>query len=261
MLSIEAVSKRFIDRDGRVVDALAPASLTLADGEFVTIVGPSGCGKSTLLNLVSGLAAPSVGRITYRGEEIRGVDRRIGYVTQQDNLYPWRTLRDNVAFPLELAGVSAKERRARADHWLAKVGLRDFADAYPHQLSGGMRQRGNIVRTLIYEPKIILMDEPFGPLDAQTRLTLQALLLDIWETARPIVLFVTHDLVEAIGLADRVVLMSARPGRIVRIDSVAIPRPRDIFFIHDDAAFRTLHDAIWHELAAQVRAADATLAA
>ena len=252
ILSIDGVSKRFTARDGQVIEALERTHLTVAAGEFVTIVGPSGCGKSTLLNLIAGLAAPSDGAMRYRGQLIAGVNRAIGYITQQDNLFPWRTLRDNVAFPLELAGVPLKERQARADFWLAKVGLDGFGNAYPHELSGGMRQRANIIRTLIYEPSVILMDEPFGPLDAQTRLILQALLLSIWETARSTVLFVTHDLTEAIGLADRVILMSARPGRIVRDDRVAIARPRDIFFIHGNEEFRRLYDEIWHELAAQV---------
>jgi len=251
-LAIDGVSKRFVARDGRTIEALERTHLTVAAGEFVTIVGPSGCGKSTLLNLIAGLTPASDGAVRYRGQPIAGVNRAIGYITQQDNLFPWRTLRDNVAFPLELAGVPRKERRARADGWLAKVGLSGFGNAYPHELSGGMRQRGNIVRTLIYEPSVILMDEPFGPLDAQTRLTLQALLLSIWETARSTVLFVTHDLTEAIGLADRVILMSARPGRIVRADRVAIARPRDIFFIHGNEEFRRLYDEIWNELAVQV---------
>jgi len=251
-LSIEGVAKNFVARDGRTVAALDPVHLTIEAGEFVTLVGPSGCGKSTLLNLLSGLAAPSAGRALLGGEEIEGVDRRIGYVTQQDNLFPWRTLRDNVAFPLELAGVSARERAARADDWLTRVGLTGFGDAYPHELSGGMRQRGNIIRTLIYEPSIILMDEPFGPLDAQTRLTLQALLLRIWEGSKPTVLFVTHDLTEAIALADRVLLMSGRPGRILRDERVLIPRPRDVFRIHDVGAFRALHDGIWNDLAREV---------
>jgi NitT/TauT family transport system ATP-binding protein len=251
-LTIEGVAKRFRGRDGRIVEALAPVDLTIPPGEFVTIVGPSGCGKSTLLNLLSGLAPPSSGRLRFGGTEITGVDRRIGYVTQQDNLFPWRSLRDNVAFPLELAGVSARERLARADAWLERVGLAGFGAAYPHELSGGMRQRGNIVRTLIYEPAVILMDEPFGPLDAQTRLTLQTLLLGIWESTRPTMLFVTHDLVEAIALADRVLLMSARPGRILRDDRVAIPRPREIAFMHDDPTFRALHDGIWRDLSREV---------
>ena len=251
LLRIDGVAKNFVGRNG-VVAALDPVSLTISPGEFVTIVGPSGCGKSTLLNLLAGLAAPSGGQVLADGRPIAGVDRRIGYVTQQDNLFPWRTLRDNVALPLELAGVGRAERAARAREWLGRVGLDGLADAYPHELSGGMRQRGNIVRTLIYEPEVILMDEPFGPLDAQTRLGLQALLLRIWQQTRPTVLFVTHDLVEAIALADRVLLMSARPGRILRDEAVAIGRPRDVFFIHDDAEFRRLHDGIWRDLAREV---------
>ena len=148
--------------------------------------------------------------------------------------------------------MSLRERHAEADRWIRRVGLEGFENAYPYELSGGMRQRANIIRTLIYEPPVILMDEPFGPLDAQTRVSLQALLLSIWETQRSTVLFVTHDLTEAIGLADRVALMSARPGRMVRVDTVKIPRPRDIFFIHQNPVFRDLHDAIWKDLAAQI---------
>lgn len=251
VLRIEGVVKNFVGR-GMPVEALARTDFTIERGEFVTLVGPSGCGKSTLLNLVSGLVAPSEGAIWYDGRKITGVNRQIGYVTQQDNLFPWRTLRDNVAFPLELTGVSTRERHSEADRWIRRVGLEGFENAYPYELSGGMRQRANIIRTLIYEPPVILMDEPFGPLDAQTRISLQALLLSIWESQRSTVLFVTHDLTEAIGLADRVALMSARPGRMVRMDIVKIPRPRDIFFIHQNPEFRELHDAIWKELAAQI---------
>ena len=250
-LQIVGAGKRF-EQNGRIVDALTATDLEVRQGEFMTIVGPSGCGKSTLLNLISGLSPPSDGAIRFEGRDLVGVNRRIGYITQRDNLYPWLTLRDNVAFPLELSGVPKAERRREAESWIRRVGLAGFEDAYPHQLSGGMRQRGNIIRTLIYGPEIILMDEPFGPLDAQTRISLQALLLSIWEAQRSTVLFVTHDLAEAIGLADRVVLMSARPGRIVRIDEVRIPRPRDIFFLHDDPEFRRLYDAIWGELARQI---------
>jgi NitT/TauT family transport system ATP-binding protein len=236
-----------------VVDALEATTLTVADGEFVTLVGPSGCGKSTLLNIISGLTTATEGSVLLDGNRITGVDRRVGYITQQDNLFPWRTLRENVAFPLELAGVAAKERRDKADHWLERVGLNGFGDAFPYELSGGMRQRGNIVRTLIYEPPVILMDEPFGPLDAQTRIVLQDMLLSIWENARSTIVFVTHDLTEAIALADRVLLMSARPGRIVRADEVPISRPRDIFYIHENAEFRRLYSAIWNELRLQVQ--------
>jgi NitT/TauT family transport system ATP-binding protein len=255
VLQIKRATKRFVGNDGLEVEAIAETDLNIARGEFVTIVGPSGCGKSTLLNLISGLSPPTEGTIRVEGKLVTGVNRKIGYITQRDNLFPWRTLHDNVAFPLELAGVPGATRRREARRWLERVGLADFERAYPHQLSGGMRQRGNIIRTLIYEPEIILMDEPFGPLDAQTRLSLQSLLLSIWEAQRSTVLFVTHDLGEAIGLADRVVLMSARPGRIVRDDHVDIPRPRDIFFLHDQPEFRRLYDLIWNELAAQMNGA------
>jgi NitT/TauT family transport system ATP-binding protein len=251
VLQIEAVRKEFSGGAVPVV-ALAAVDLAIERGEFVTLVGPSGCGKSSLLTLISGLSSPSSGHIRIAGRDIAGTDREVGFITQQDNLFPWRTLVDNVALSLELAGVPAAERRREADRWIRRVGLEGFEQAYPHQLSGGMRQRANIIRTLIYEPSVILMDEPFGPLDAQTRLSLQALLLSIWESQRSTVLFVTHDLTEAIALADWVVLMSARPGRIVRVDRVDIPRPRDIFHIHDLPEFRRLYDALWRDLPAQV---------
>jgi NitT/TauT family transport system ATP-binding protein len=251
-LVFDSVAKRFSAR-GEIVTALESTSLSIEQGEFITLVGPSGCGKSTMLNIVSGLMLPSEGKVRLGSELITGIDKRVGYVTQQDNLMPWKTLRDNVAFPLELAGVPLSERREKADGWLEKVGLTGFGNAYPHELSGGMRQRGNIIRTLIYEPPVILMDEPFGPLDAQTRIVLQDLLLSIWEKQRSTVLFVTHDLGEAIALADRVMLMSARPGRIVRTDVVDIPRPRNIFEIHDDPRFRALYSDLWNELREQVR--------
>jgi NitT/TauT family transport system ATP-binding protein len=251
LLQIDGIRKEFSGAAGPVL-ALTAVDLAIERGEFVTLVGPSGCGKSSLLTLISGLSAPSSGRIRINGREIGGTDRDVGFITQQDNLFPWRTLIENVALSLELAGISGAERRGEAARWIRRVGLDGFEHAYPHQLSGGMRQRANIIRTLIYEPSVILMDEPFGPLDAQTRLSLQALLLSIWESQRSTVLFVTHDLTEAIALADRVVLMSARPGRIVRVDRVDILRPRDIFYMHDLPQFRQLYDALWHELAAQL---------
>jgi len=251
VISIRGVGHVFRTK-GRRVHALAETDLDVHDREFLTIVGPSGCGKSTLMNLIVGLFPPTTGDVLHRGKRLVVVNRSIGYVTQADNLYPWRTLRQNVEFPLELRMVSKDERRARAERLIHRVGLAGFEDSYPHELSGGMRQRANIIRTLIYEPSVILMDEPFGPLDAQTRLSLQALLLSIWESQRSTVLFVTHDLTEAIALADRVVLMSARPGRIVRVDPVDIPRPRDIFYIHDLPEFRKLYDALWRELAVQL---------
>ncbi len=253
MFEVLEVTKRFSGRAHRPIVAVEKTSLSIAGGEFVTIVGPSGCGKSTLLNMMSGLTLPSEGKLRFNGAHLNGVNRHIGYITQQDNLMPWRTLRDNVAFPLEIAGIRKSERLNRVDNWLKQVGLEGFEDAYPHELSGGMRQRANIVRTLVYEPDVLLMDEPFGPLDAQTRLIMQHDLLDLWRSTGKTIVFVTHDLTEAIALADRVVLMSARPGRIVRIDRVEIPRPRDIFHMHDNPVFRDLYDKIWRELETQVQ--------
>jgi NitT/TauT family transport system ATP-binding protein len=252
MLEIRGVAKRFMSR-GELITALERIDLDIAKGEFVTIVGPSGCGKSTLLNIVSGLMPTSEGEVRFNGTRISGVDRRVGYITQSDNLYPWRTLRDNVAFPLELSGMGKAERYKRADAWIERVGLKGFESAFPHELSGGMRQRGNIIRTLVYEPEVILMDEPFGPLDAQTRITLQDQLLKLWGASGATVIFITHDLTEAISLADRVLLMSARPGRMVRDDAVGIPRPRDVFHMHDNPEFRRLYDEVWKELEVQVR--------
>jgi len=252
ILNIRGVTRDFFSR-GKLVEALGGVDLEIPEGEFLTIVGPSGCGKSTLLNLVSGLMPPSGGAIWYRGREVRGVNTEIGYITQQDNLFPWRTLRDNVAFPLEVQRVPQEERRRRAAALIAKVGLGGFEEHYPYELSGGMRQRANIIRTLIYDPQLILMDEPFGPLDAQTRVILQDQLLKLWVESRKTVVFITHDLVEAIALADRVAVMTARPGVIKSVNEVTIPRPRDIFHIHDDEEFRRLYDKLWEELEVEVR--------
>jgi NitT/TauT family transport system ATP-binding protein len=252
LLSLRGISKRFVARD-RLVSAIEGISLDIARGEFLTMVGPSGCGKSTILNIVSGLMRPSEGTLELDGKALAGVTREIGYVTQQPNLMPWRTLIENVSFPLEVEGTSRSEREDRAAQLVRMVGLSGFEKSYPHELSGGMRQRANIIRTLIYSPKVILMDEPFGPLDAQTRVLLQEQLLDIWTRTGVTIVFITHDLHEAIGLGDRVVLLSSRPGRIIRMDDVPLARPRDVTRIHDNADFRKLYDAIWGELERQVR--------
>src|SRR5882757_1509119 len=180
MLIFDTISKDYRSRN-RTVPPLRDVSLTVAPQAFVTIVGPSGCGKSTLLNLVAGLDHATSGTILFHGATVRKGDRRIGYVTQQDNLFPWRTLRDNIRFPLEVTNQPRREALERVSYWIDKVGLTGFDEAFPHELSGGMRQRANIARTLIYEPELIMMDEPFGPLDAQTRLELQGELLRIWE--------------------------------------------------------------------------------
>jgi ABC-type nitrate/sulfonate/bicarbonate transport system ATPase subunit len=254
ILALRGVSHRFARRE-RVVTALDGVTLDVDRGELVTIVGPSGCGKSTLLNLIAGLLPASAGEVLYKGEAVRGVNTEIGYVTQADNLYPWRTLRENVEFPLELRGVARAERRRRAATVIERVGLAGFEDHYPHELSGGMRQRANIVRTLVYDPEVILMDEPFGPLDAQTRLLLQDQLLRLWDAARKTIVFITHDLTEAVALADRVVVMTARPGRVKRVCPVPLKRPRDLFHLHDDEHFRVTYDALWDDLADEVRRA------
>ena len=255
LLSVEGVSKEFLVRGKRIV-ALDSITLALEQGEFVTVVGPSGCGKSTLLNLIVGLLSPSAGRILLRGRPINGINPEIGYVTQKDNLLPWRTLVQNVEIALEIRGVDPRERRRRAGALIQQVGLGGFEGHYPHELSGGMRQRANIIRTLIYEPQLILMDEPFGPLDAQTRIVLQDQLLGLWNAARKTIIFITHDLVEAIALADRVVMMTSRPGKVKSVTSVPIPRPRDVYQIHESPAFRSTHETLWRELRPEVSLAE-----
>jgi ABC-type nitrate/sulfonate/bicarbonate transport system ATPase subunit len=256
LLSIEGVGKEYNVR-GRKVVALDTIDLSVAEGEFVTIVGPSGCGKSTLLNLIVGLLRASFGRILFRGEPIDGICTKIGYVTQKDNLLPWRTLIANVEIALEIRGVETSARRRRAEELIGRVGLNGFEDHYPHELSGGMRQRANIIRTLIYDPELILMDEPFGPLDAQTRIVLQDQLLKLWSASKKTIVFITHDLIEAITLADRVVLMTSRPGKIKSIENVTIPRPREVFKIHESEQFRSAYERLWQQLRPEVTLAEA----
>ncbi len=252
ILSIQNLYKEFFSRGNRVL-AVEDLNFDIEEGEFVTIVGPSGCGKSTLLNSIIGLVQPTSGVISYRDRQLRGINTEIGYVPQSDYLYAWRTLLNNVAFPLEVRGMGQEARHAKARDYIQRVGLAGFEDHYPHELSGGMRQRANIIRTLIYDPDVILMDEPFGPLDAQTRIILQDQLLQLWEEARKTVIFITHDLVEAIALADRVVVMTSRPGTIRSVTRVDIPRPRDVFRIHGEEAFRTTFDKLWVELREEVQ--------
>jgi sulfonate transport system ATP-binding protein len=251
LLSIHDVRKEFLTRGKRVL-AVESVNLTIEEGEFVTVVGPSGCGKSTLLNLCVGLLRASSGEILFRGKAIDGICTKIGYVTQKDNLLPWRTLVENVEIALEIRGVEERTRRRSAEEWIERVGLKGFEEHYPHELSGGMRQRANIIRTLIYDPELILMDEPFGPLDAQTRIVLQDQLLKLWLTTRKTIIFITHDLVEAITLADRVVLMSSRPGKIKSVETIDIPRPRDVFKIHEDPQFRLAYEKLWQQLRPEV---------
>jgi NitT/TauT family transport system ATP-binding protein len=233
--------------------AVERATLEVADGEFVAIVGPTGCGKSTLLNIAAGLIAPFAGSVHIFGRPLTRLNPRAGYLFQADALFPWKTAVENVAIGLEVAGTPGREARPRAREWLGKVGLAAFADRYPHMLSGGQRKRVGLAQVLIRDPKILLMDEPFGPLDAQTRQIMGNLLLDLWNADRKAVLFVTHDLEEAIALSDRVVIMSAGPGsRIIGDWRVPLARPRDIGEVKLDPAFHALHRDIWQRLKAEV---------
>ena len=237
----------------RVYTAVAGASLHVADGEFVAIVGPTGCGKSTLLNVAAGLQVPSAGNVQIFGAPLSGLNRQSGYLFQAEALFPWKTALENVAIGPETAGTPRHEARTRAEQWLTRVGLAGFAGRYPHMLSGGQRKRIGLAQVLIRDPKILLMDEPFGPLDAQTRQIMGNLLLDLWSADRKAVLFVTHDLEEAIALADRVVIMSAGPAaRIIGDWTVDLARPRDISEVKLDKVFHDLHREIWHVLKAEV---------
>jgi NitT/TauT family transport system ATP-binding protein len=250
---LDAVDIAFQLAAGGTYAAVADVSLSVADGEFVAIVGPTGCGKSTLLNVAAGLLVPSAGRVAIFGSALAGLNRSAGYLFQSDALFPWKTAIDNVAIGLETAGTPRTDALARADAWLARVGLAQFAGRYPHMLSGGQRKRVGLAQVLIRDPKILLMDEPFGPLDAQTRQIMGNLLLDLWSAERKAVLFVTHDLEEAIALSDRVVIMSAGPAaRIIGDWRVPLPRPRDIAEVKLERPFHDLHREIWHMLKSEV---------
>ena len=252
-VALNDVSVGFRLSDGGIYTAVKSATLTVADGEFVAIVGPTGCGKTTLLNIAAGLLPPSAGRIDIFGNPLAALNRQAGYLFQADALFPWKTALENVAIGLETAGTPSSEARARAAGWLTRVGLGSFGDRYPHMLSGGQRKRVGLAQVLIRDPKILLMDEPFGPLDAQTRQIMGNLLLDLWSADRKAVLFVTHDLEEAIALSDRVVIMSAGPAaRIIGDWRVKLSRPRDISEVKLDPAFHALHREIWHMLKAEV---------
>jgi NitT/TauT family transport system ATP-binding protein len=236
-----------------VYTAVEQATLSVADGEFVAIVGPTGCGKSTLLNVAAGLLKPAAGGVRIFGQPLDDLNRQAGYLFQADALFPWKTALDNVAIGLEVVGVARTEALARAQKWLTSVGLGAFGNRYPHMLSGGQRKRVALAQVLIRDPKILLMDEPFGPLDAQTRQIMGNLLLELWSAERKAVMFVTHDLEEAIALADRVVIMSAGPAsRIIGDWAVVLPRPRDIFEVRLQPAFHALHREIWNVLKDEV---------
>jgi NitT/TauT family transport system ATP-binding protein len=239
--------------DARLYTAVEQARLSVADGEFVAIVGPTGCGKSTLLNVAAGLLRPVSGTVRIFGAPLAGANREAGYLFQADALFPWKTAIDNVALGLEISGVPRAEALERAQGWLTSVGLAAFGNRYPHMLSGGQRKRIGLAQVLIRNPRILLMDEPFGPLDAQTRQLMGNLLLELWSADRKAVLFVTHDLEEAIALADRVVIMSAGPNaRIIGDWPVPLTRPRDMMEVRLEKEFHSLHREIWGVLKAEV---------
>ena len=251
-VELQGVSIDFPVPGGRYV-AVDKTDLAVAAHEFVAIVGPTGCGKSTLLNAAAGLLTPGTGKVLVLGQPLSGLNRAAGYLFQQDAVMPWKTALDNVAIGLEVAGTVRADALQRARSWLKRVGLAAFADRYPHQLSGGQRKRVGLAQVLIRDPKILLMDEPFGPLDAQTRQIMGNLLLELWASDRKAVLFVTHDLEEAIALADRVVIMSAGPqARIIGDHAIDLGRPRDAAEVRLQPRFHELHKAIWSQLRTEV---------
>lgn len=246
----------FALKDGGRYQAVKDVTVNVRPGEFVAVCGPTGCGKSTLLNAAAGLLQPSGGQVRIFGDGLQGLNLRSGYLFQQDALMPWKTALQNVAVALESKGIVGREADERARAWLARVGLRAFADRYPHMLSGGQKKRVALAQVLIRDPEILLMDEPFGPLDAQTRQIMGNLLLDLWSKDRKAVMFVTHDLEEAIALSDRVVVMSAGPSAgIVGDYTVNLSRPRDIAEIRLDPAFHAIHRQIWQSLKVEVQKA------
>lgn len=252
-ISVSAVSKLFSKSDGSGFHtALSNVTLDIPPGRFVCLLGPSGCGKSTLLNMVAGLYPPSSGTLTYHGQPVDGVNTKVGYITQGDTLLPWRNLERNVGLSLELR--SRKDRKAsapRVAEMLKTVGLAGFEKHYPNQLSGGMRKRAILARTLLYGPETLLMDEPFGALDAQLRANLQLELLRLWNQDRKTVLFVTHDLEEAIMLADDIVVFGMNPGRVIHVEEVTLPRPRDAASLRSSPEFGDLWARLWHLLRAE----------
>ncbi len=252
-LALEQVTVTFVSQGGGRYTAVRDTTLRVDPGEFVSVVGPTGCGKSTLLNIAAGLLRPSAGHVNVLGKPLSGLSANTGYLFQTEALMPWRTARANVAAGLEFRRVERAAAAARADEWLQRVGLRGFGDRYPHQLSGGMRKRVALAQTLILDPQIILMDEPFSALDIQTRQLMENQLLELWSANRKSVLFITHDLEEAISLSDRVVVLSAGPGsHPIGEFIIDLPRPRDVAEIRMTPHFIELHSLIWRAMKEEV---------
>ena len=240
-INIESVSKAYQESPRSSILAIEDINLKVPANSFVSLLGPSGCGKSTLLKLIAGIERPSSGVIRCQAKVVDGINTGVAYVPLGRGLFPWMTLLANIEFPLKIARVAPAERRRRALAWVERVKLAGFEHKFPRQLSGGMEKRGSLARALITEKPILLMDEPFGPLDAQTRLSLQQQLTQLWEDVKNTVVFVTHDVIEAIALSDLVVVLSARPGHILDVVSVSLPRPRDVLSVPDHEGFAELH--------------------
>jgi NitT/TauT family transport system ATP-binding protein len=252
-LALEDVSVTFLSQDGARYTAIRDLTLRVAPGEFVSVVGPTGCGKSTLLNVAAGLLEPSSGRTSVFGTALAGLNRAAGYLFQTEALMPWRTALQNVTAGLEFRDVEATQAKSLAEAWLLRVGLKGFGARYPHQLSGGMRKRVALAQTLVLDPQIILMDEPFSALDIQTRQLMENELLEIWSANRKSVLFITHDLEEAISLSDRVVVLSAGPeSHPIGEFAIDLPRPRDVAEIRMTPRFIELHSQIWRAMKEEV---------
>ena len=252
-LALEHVTVTFVSESAARFTAIKDATLVVRPGEFVSVVGPTGCGKSTLLNVAAGLLTPSAGDVMVSGESLAGLNRKAGYLFQTEALLPWRTALDNVIVGLEFRGVEMAEARRRGEDWLQRVGLRGHGHRYPHQLSGGMRKRVALAQTLILDPQIILMDEPFSALDIQTRQLMENELLELWSADRKSVVFITHDLEEAISLSDRVVVLSAGPeSHPIGEFEIDLPRPRDVSEIRMTPRFIELHTQIWQAMKDEV---------
>ena len=253
-VAVRDVVKHFPKPDGSIYPALGPVSFDVPAGDFLAIVGPSGCGKSTLLSMVAGLSRPTAGEVLVDGAPVRGISRSAGFLFQDDALLPWRTVEDNIALGLKLRKLGKAETRERVGEWIHRVGLDGFARSYPAQLSGGMRKRVAIAQALIYEPEIILMDEPFAHLDAQARHIMQMDLMELTAGGGRTILFVTHDLDEAIALADTIIVLSAGPNsRIRAVEEVGIERPRDLLSVPQHPRFGALSASLWRQLYEEVR--------
>lgn len=254
-IEVSGLTQRFAAANGGLYTACENVALTCTPSSFVSIVGPSGCGKSTILNVIAGLTPATKGSVSIFGEPLRGLNKRASYVFQQDALLPWRTVLQNTVLGLSFRGYSRQAAHARGKDWLTRVGLSHFEDSFPYQLSGGMRKRVALAQALIIEPDIVLMDEPFGALDAQTRLTMQEQVLELWAASGTTIVFITHDLDEAISISDEVIVLSAGPrSRVVMRHKVPLERPRDLMSVRLDKRFSETYSEIWETLRNEVLA-------